>query len=67
MFVWRISATQACRMSIKANDYINREDQEYLLDTLRCCNNPFTCPHGRPTIITYTKYDLEKLFKRSLD
>ncbi|MBO5414441.1 MAG: DNA mismatch repair endonuclease MutL [Bacilli bacterium] len=66
-FVWRISATQACRMSIKANDYINVEDQEYLLDELRKCDNPFTCPHGRPTIITYTKYDLEKLFKRSLD
>ena len=66
-FVWRISATQACRMSIKANDYINVEDQEYLLDSLRKCENPFTCPHGRPTIITYTKYDLEKLFKRSLD
>ncbi len=66
-FVWRLSATQACRMSIKANDYINYEDQVYLLDTLRKCENPFTCPHGRPTIITYTKHDLEKLFKRSLD
>ena len=66
-FVWRISATQACRMSIKANDYINYEDQEYLLDELRKCENPFTCPHGRPTIITYTKYDLEKLFKRAMD
>lgn len=66
-FVYRISATQACRMSIKANDYLSYEDQEYLLDTLRNCENPFTCPHGRPTIITYTKYDLEKLFKRSID
>lgn len=66
-FVWRMAATMACRMSIKANDYISYEDQVYLLDTLRKCNNPFTCPHGRPTIITYTKYDLEKLFKRSLD
>ena len=66
-FVWRLSATQACRMSIKANDYINYEDQVYLLDTLRKCENPFTCPHGRPTIITYTKHDLEKLFKRSID
>ena len=66
-FVWRMAATMACRMSVKANDYLSYDDQVWLLDTLRCCENPFTCPHGRPTIITYTKYDLEKLFKRSLD
>ncbi len=66
-FVWRMAATIACRMSVKANDYLSYDDQIWLLDTLRSCENPFTCPHGRPTIITYTKYDLEKLFKRSLD
>ena len=66
-FVWRMAATMACRMSVKANDYLPYDDQIWLLDTLRSCENPFTCPHGRPTIITYTKYDLEKLFKRSLD
>ena len=55
-------------LTIIANSsYRSYEDQEYLLDTLRNCENPFTCPHGRPTIITYTKYDLEKLFKRSID
>ena len=66
-FVWRMAATMACRMSIKANDYISYDDQVWLLNELRKCDNPFTCPHGRPTIITYTKSDLEKLFKRSLD
>lgn len=66
-FVWRMAATMACRMSVKANDYLSYDDQIWLLDTLRSRENPFTCPHGRPTIITYTKYDLEKLFKRSLD
>ena len=66
-FVWRMAATMACRMSIKANDYISYDDQVWLLNELRKCENPFTCPHGRPTIITYTKYDLEKLFKRSID
>ncbi len=66
-FVWRMASTMACRMSIKANDYISNDDQLWLLNELRKCENPFTCPHGRPTIITYTKYDLEKLFKRSLD
>ena len=67
LFVWKMAATMACRMSIKADDYISYDDQMFLLDSLRKCDNPFTCPHGRPTIITYTKYDLEKLFKRSLD
>ena len=67
LFVWRMASTMACRMSIKANDYISYDDQLWLLNELRKCENPFTCPHGRPTIITYTKQDLEKLFKRSLD
>ncbi len=66
-FIEKTAITLACRMSIKANDYINLEEMEYLLDTLRNCQNPFTCPHGRPTIITYTKYDLEKMFKRAMD
>lgn len=66
-FIEKTAITLACRMSIKANDYINLEEMEYLLDTLRQCRNPFTCPHGRPTIITYTKYDLEKMFKRAMD
>lgn len=66
-FVWRMAATIACRMSIKANDYLSYEEQVWLLDNLRYCENPFTCPHGRPTIITYTKYELEKLFKRVID
>ena len=67
LFVWRMAATMACRMSIKANDYTSYNDQVWLLNELRKCENPFTCPHGRPTIITYTKLDLEKLFKRSID
>ena len=66
-FIEKTAITLACRMSIKANDYISEEDMQYLLDTLRECDNPFTCPHGRPTIITYTIYDLEKLFKRAMD
>ena len=66
-FIWRIAATTACRMSVMAGDYISKEDQEWILENIRYCENPFTCPHGRPTIITYTKYELEKLFKRQLD
>ena len=66
-FIWRMAATTACRMSVMANDYISSDDQEWILENIRYCENPFTCPHGRPTIITYTKYELEKLFKRQLD
>lgn len=66
-FVWRMAATTACRMSVMANTYISEEDQEWILENIRYCDNPFTCPHGRPTIITYTRYELERLFKRQLD
>ena len=63
----RISMTMACKMSIKGNDAITIQDMEYLLNKLIQTDNPYTCPHGRPTIIKYTKYDLEKMFKRALD
>jgi len=66
-FTEKVAITLACKMSIKANDHIMLEDMEYLLDTLRKTENPFTCPHGRPTIITYSKYELEKLFKRAMN
>ena len=66
-FIWRMAATTACRMSVMAGDYISEEDQQWILDNIRKCENPFTCPHGRPTIITYTRYELEKMFKRQLD
>ncbi len=60
----RIAITLACKMSIKANEHISHEEMVVLLDRLRNTNNPFTCPHGRPTVITYTIYELEKMFKR---
>ena len=63
----RISMTMACKMSIKGNDAITIEDMTYLLNKLIQTDNPYTCPHGRPTIISYSKYDLEKMFKRALD
>ena len=66
-FIWRIAATTACRMSVMANTYISPEEEEWILENIRYCDNPFTCPHGRPTIITYTEYELRRLFKRQLD
>ncbi len=62
----KVSITLACKMSIKAGDVITMPDITYLIEQLRKTKNPFTCPHGRPTIIAYTKYDLEKLFKRAM-
>lgn len=62
----KVSITLACKMSIKAGDVITLPDMTYLIEELRHTKNPFTCPHGRPTIIAYTKYDLEKLFKRAM-
>lgn len=66
-FVWRMAATTACRMSVMANTYISKEEEDWILENIRYCENPFTCPHGRPTIISYSKYELERLFKRQLD
>ena len=60
-----VAATMACKMSIKANDRITLEEMENLISDLRKCKNPYNCPHGRPTVIFYSSYDLEKLFKRS--
>ncbi|KMT63473.1 DNA mismatch repair endonuclease MutL [Paenilisteria newyorkensis] len=54
----------SCKKSIKANHYLTQADMEKLLDTLREASDPFTCPHGRPVIISYSTYELEKMFKR---
>ena len=60
-----LAATMACKASIKANESLTNEDIDYLVKDLKNCKNPFNCPHGRPTIIYYSKNDLEKLFKRT--
>ena len=59
-----ISKQISCKASIKANHIISKEEAVSLVKRLRECNNPFTCPHGRPTIIRYSKKDLEKMFMR---
>ncbi len=60
----RVAMTLACKMSVKANTSISYEEQETLIKRLFECVSPFTCPHGRPTIIKYPKHELEKMFKR---
>lgn len=62
-----IAITLACKMSIKANMRISHEAQEELLNELVMCDNPYNCPHGRPTIIKFSIYDLERMFKRVMN
>lgn len=61
----KIATMLSCKLAIKANENITILEMESLINDLRKCDNPFNCPHGRPTIIYYSRYDLEKLFKRS--
>ena len=60
-----VIATMACKASIKANDHLEIREMEDLIKTLFTCDNPTCCPHGRPTIVHFTKYDIEKMFKMS--
>lgn len=62
-----LAITLACKMSIKANMHISHEAMEELLNSLVKCDNPYNCPHGRPTIIKFTIYDLERMFKRVMN
>lgn len=57
-------ASHACRLAVKANDIIATEEIEYLMEKLRHCKMPYTCPHGRPTIIEISARELEKKFRR---
>jgi DNA mismatch repair protein MutL len=54
----------SCKASIKANDRKTREEGEVLLARLAACNQPYTCPHGRPIVVHISTYQLEKMFKR---
>ena len=54
----------SCKRSIKANHHLTLADMERLLNDLSAADNPFTCPHGRPVLIHFTTYELEKMFKR---
>ena len=56
----------ACKMSIKGNTFIDKPSMESLINDLRKCKNPYNCPHGRPAIIHFSIYELEKMFHRSI-
>lgn len=61
----KVAINLSCKMAIKANEYISPEEAIALIKNLQKCEQPFNCPHGRPTTLIYTVSELEHLFKRS--
>ena len=57
-------ATIACKAAVKAHMVLTKEEVESLMDELLKLTNPFTCPHGRPTVIKMSKYEIERKFER---
>lgn len=57
-------ASMACKAAVKGNTTMSYEEMDSLMEQLMKLDNPYQCPHGRPTIISMTKYELEKKFKR---
>lgn len=55
---------KSCKSAVKAHDYLKDDEIEQLIKDLKNCENPFSCPHGRPTFIKMTQYEIEKMFKR---
>lgn len=64
MLLDNLAKDKSCKASIRANDKISRKEIDELLKKLRLAKNPYTCPHGRPTIILLTHYEIERMFKR---
>ncbi|MGN0267499.1 MAG: DNA mismatch repair endonuclease MutL [Lachnospiraceae bacterium] len=64
--VYEKIASMACKASIKGNQKLSMAEAEHLIAELVTLENPYTCPHGRPTMIRMTRYELEKKFKRVL-
>ena len=60
-------ASMACKASVKGNTRMSVEEMEELIDELLTLDNPYNCPHGRPTIISMSKYEIEKRFKRIIE
>lgn len=57
-------ASMSCKAAVKGNQHLSRPEMEQLIDELLKLENPYHCPHGRPTIISMSKYEIEKKFKR---
>ena len=55
---------KSCKSAVKGGDKLSEIEIQELLKKLSACSNPYSCPHGRPTFIKITRYDMERLFKR---
>ena len=63
----KLIATIACKMSVRANTRLSKEAMEEIIAELSNCQNPYNCAHGRPTIVKFTAYELERMFKRVMN
>lgn len=63
----KLIATIACKMSVRANTPLSKENMEEIIKELVQCKNPYNCAHGRPSIVKFSKYDLERMFKRVMN
>ena len=63
----KLIATIACKMSVRANTRLSIETMEEIVKELVGCRNPYNCAHGRPTIVKFSSYDLERMFKRVMN
>ncbi len=66
-FEERLIQTTACKMSVKANTPLSIESMEDLLKRLEKCDNPYNCAHGRPSIMNFNNYELDRMFKRAMN
>ncbi|MDK2808416.1 MAG: mismatch repair protein MutL [Clostridiales bacterium] len=57
-------ATLSCKAAVKGNTRLSEQEAHALIDELLTLENPYHCPHGRPTIVSMSKYEIEKKFKR---
>ena len=66
-FEERLIQTTACKMSVRANTPLSIESMEDLLKRLEKCENPYNCAHGRPSIMNFNNYELDRMFKRAMN
>ena len=63
----KLISTIACKMSVRANTRLTIEQMQEIVKQLIKCNNPYNCAHGRPSIVKFSNYDLERMFKRVMN